>query len=126
MTEKTIFAYKLFFSLNISDFKLQYPVKKVTPCFPATPSKSRDPVKFPPFFGNSTPRPPQEKGGRCTLWVFPSNEDQGPFCLRILGTVTNIPPYVYNGVSVNTLTTPLQFTLAMLIVADTSFCEFEF
>ena len=58
--------------------------------------------------------------------MFPSNEDQGPFCLRILGTVTNIPPYVYNGVSVNTLTTPLQFTLAMLIVADTSFCEFEF
>ena len=42
-TEKNIFAYKLFLSLNISDFnlffmwKLQTPLKKVTPSFPATP-----------------------------------------------------------------------------------------
>ena len=33
MTEKTIFAYKLFLSLNISDFyvKIATPLKKVTP-----------------------------------------------------------------------------------------------
>ena len=68
MTEKNIFAYKPFFSLNISDFKLQYPVKKVTPSFPATPSNSRDPVKFPPFFGNSTP--PLPSGERWEVHVM--------------------------------------------------------
>ena len=41
MTEKNIFAYKLFLSLNISDFNLFLcencnPLKKVTPSFPAT------------------------------------------------------------------------------------------
>ena len=34
-------------------------------------------------------------------------------------------PYVYNGVSVITLTSPLQFPLAILIVADTYFRKFE-
>ena len=43
MTEKNIFAYKHFLSLHISDFnlvfmwKLQPPLKKVTPSFPAMP-----------------------------------------------------------------------------------------
>ena len=43
MTEKNIFAYKLFSSLNISDFnflflwKLQPPLKNVTLSLPATP-----------------------------------------------------------------------------------------
>ena len=43
MTEKNIFAYKLFSSLNISDFnflflwKLQHPLKNVTLSLPATP-----------------------------------------------------------------------------------------
>ena len=42
MTEKNIFAYKLFLSLNFSDFnlfmwQLQIPVKKVTPSFLVTP-----------------------------------------------------------------------------------------
>ena len=43
MTEKNIFAYKLFLSLNISDFHLflcencNSPLKKVTPSFSATP-----------------------------------------------------------------------------------------
>ena len=43
MTEKNIFAYKLFSSLNISDFnflflwKLQRPLKNVTLSLPATP-----------------------------------------------------------------------------------------
>ena len=55
MTEKNISAYKLFLSLNIWDFnwffmwKLQRAPEKVSPSFPATPSKSRGPVK-PPFF----------------------------------------------------------------------------
>ena len=41
MTEKNIFVYKLFFSLNISDFNLLLcenctpPLKKVTPLFPS-------------------------------------------------------------------------------------------
>ena len=43
MTEKIIFAYKLFLSLNISDFDLflcencNPPLKKVTPLFPSKP-----------------------------------------------------------------------------------------
>ena len=45
MTEKNIFAYKLFLLLNISDFDYFLwencnPLKKVTPLFPATPLKS--------------------------------------------------------------------------------------
>ena len=46
MTEKNIFAYKLFLSLNISDFNLflrencNPHLIKVTPSFPATPTKS--------------------------------------------------------------------------------------
>ena len=72
MTEKNIFAYKLFLLLNISDFnlffmwQLQPPLKKVTLSFPATPSKSWGPIK-PPFFenliGGSTPLPCRKKGG---------------------------------------------------------------
>ena len=51
MTEKSIFAYKLFLSLNISDFNLflcescNSRLIKVTPSFPAIPSKSWGPVK---------------------------------------------------------------------------------
>ena len=44
MTEKGIFAYQLFLSLNISDFNYFFckncnlpPTEKVTPSFPATP-----------------------------------------------------------------------------------------
>ena len=54
MTEKNIFVYKTFLSLNILDFslffiqKLQSLPQKVTPSFPAAPSKNRDPVKPPP------------------------------------------------------------------------------
>ena len=56
MTEKNIFAYKHFLSLHISDFnlvfmwKLQPPLKKFTPSFPASPppKKSWGPVKHPP------------------------------------------------------------------------------
>ena len=64
MTEKSIFAYKLFLSLNISDFSLfscenwNPPWKKSPPSFPATPSKIWGPVKSPLFenlVGASTP-----------------------------------------------------------------------
>ena len=53
MTEKNIFAYKLFLSLNISDFNLflfencNPRLIKGTPSFQATPSKSSGPVKHP-------------------------------------------------------------------------------
>ena len=51
MTEKNIFAYQLFLSLNISDFNLYICENcnrlliKVNPSFAATPSKSCGPVK---------------------------------------------------------------------------------
>ena len=69
MTEKNIFTYKLFLSLNISDFNLFFvkiatPLEKVTPSFPATPSKSWGPVK-PPFLNIWLEVQPQSfQGGR--------------------------------------------------------------
>ena len=49
MTEKNIFAYKLFLSLNISDFNLQpSPLKKGTPSFPATPPLKVEVLSSPP------------------------------------------------------------------------------
>ena len=80
--QKNVFAYKLFLSLNISDFNLFLckncnPRRiKVTPSFPGTPSKSSGPVKTPSPFdnlvGGSTPIPLSRKRkrveeGRCTL-----------------------------------------------------------
>ena len=72
MTEKNIFAYKPFFSLNISDFifyvKIATPPEKSHPPLSQQPhSKSQGPVK-PPFwkFGwrFTPPLPPQcRKGG---------------------------------------------------------------
>ena len=64
MIEKNIFAYKLFLSLNISDFnlflmwKLQPPEKSHPPLSQQNPSKSWSPVKLPLFenlVGGSTP-----------------------------------------------------------------------
>ena len=77
MTEKNIFAYKLFLPLNISDFnsffmwQLQPPLKKVTPSFPATPSKSCGPVKPPLLKIWLEAQPPSlaERGGGCTLCI---------------------------------------------------------
>ena len=71
MTEKNIFAYKLFLSLNISDFnlffmwKLQPPWKKSPPLSQQPPSKSWGPVKPPPFrkFGWRLNPSPLQKGG---------------------------------------------------------------
>ena len=68
MTGKNIFAYKLSLSLNISEFTFHVeiettPWKKSPLSFPATPSKSWDPVKsllFENLVGGSTP--PAEKG----------------------------------------------------------------
>ena len=53
-TEQNILLYKLFLSLNIPDFSLFFveklqPPWKVTPLFPATPSKNWVPVKPHPF-----------------------------------------------------------------------------
>ena len=54
--------------------------------------------------------------------MFPSNEDH--LALVFLETVSNIPLYVYYGVSV-ALTTPLQFTLAILIATDILFVNLK-
>ena len=69
MTEKIIFVYELFLSLNISDFSLLFIWKLQPPEKNHHPQKSWGPVKSsPPFFenlvGGSTPPPPRKKGGR--------------------------------------------------------------
>ena len=83
MTEKKIFAYKLFFQLNISDFNLFFlkiatplPEKNHPTLCQQPPSKSRGPVKPHPLLenlvgGSTPPPPPSRKGeGGCTLWVI--------------------------------------------------------
>ena len=76
ITEKNIFAHKLFCHYLrfwfIFIWKL-HPLNKVTPLFPSkTTSKSWGPVMEQPLFenlvGGSTPFP-SERGG-CTLWLF--------------------------------------------------------
>ena len=73
MAEKNVFVYKPFSPLNISNLfcflckTCTHPLKKVTPSFPATPSKSWGFVK-PPFLRiwlkvNPPPPPPAERGG---------------------------------------------------------------
>ena len=72
MTEKNIFAYKPFLSLNISDsnlffmWQLQLPLKKVAPLFPSNLPLKVQVLSSPPFwkFGLrlNTP-PPLQKGG---------------------------------------------------------------
>ena len=76
MTEKNNFAYKPFSPLNISDFNQLFmwqfqPPWKITPSFPATPSKSWGPVKPHAFwkFGWRLNPLPLEKG-RCTYSYF--------------------------------------------------------
>ena len=68
MTEKNIFAYKLFLALNISDFIFHVKIaplwKKSLPLSQQSPSKSWGPVKpllFEYLVGGSTP--PAERGG---------------------------------------------------------------
>ena len=76
MTEKNIFAYKLFLSLNISNFNFFFffgggvkiattPLKKVTPLFPSNPPIKVEVLSSPhPYFenlvGGSIP-PPKKK-----------------------------------------------------------------
>ena len=79
MTEKNIFAYKLFLPLNISDFNLFLCencnpsfLKKVTPSFPATPVKVK--VLSSPFFLKiwleaHPPTPFAERGGAHYVYV---------------------------------------------------------
>ena len=70
MTEKNIFAYKLFLLLNVLDFNLFFrencnPPEKSLPLFPSNPSLKVEVLSNPPLFenlvGGSTP--PAEKGG---------------------------------------------------------------
>ena len=77
MTEKNIFAYKLFLLLNISDFnllflwKLQSPWKKSPPYFPATPSKRKSrscQAVFENLVEGSTPH--AQGGGGGAHYVF--------------------------------------------------------
>ena len=55
MTEKNTFAYKLFLSLNISDFSLflcATPLEKSHPHFPSKPRLKVKVLSSPPFFEN--------------------------------------------------------------------------
>ena len=74
ITEKNIFAYKLFLSLNISDFNSFLcenctPPEKSHPPPSNLPSKSCGPVKPPPPFLKIwlEAQPPCKKGGGCPL-----------------------------------------------------------
>ena len=73
-TEQRILVYKLFLSLNISDFslsfvkKLQPPWKKSPPLSQQPPSKNWGPVKPPPFWKSGrrfNPPPPFLLGALC-------------------------------------------------------------
>ena len=82
MTEKNIFDYKLFFSLNISDFNFYVkiahpppPLEKVIPVFPSNPLLKVEVLSNPPFLKIwlETQLPCREGGGRVkvdtmTLW----------------------------------------------------------
>ena len=75
MTEKNIFADKLFLSLIISDFrfyfyvKIALPLKKVIPLFPSNRPLNVDLSSSSPLFenlvGGSTPPPPPSRKGGC-------------------------------------------------------------
>ena len=83
MTEKNVFAYKLFLSLNISDFNLFFTWKLHTP-LPSPPSEKSHPslpqqlplkveVLSNPTFLNiwlEVQPSPAERGWGCTLWYF--------------------------------------------------------
>ena len=72
MTEKIIFAYKLFLSLNISDFSSIFYVKTATPpekgypLFPSNPPLKIEILQALPFqrFGQRLNPSPQQKRGR--------------------------------------------------------------
>ena len=79
MTEKNIFAYKLFLSLNISDFNLFLCencnpfLKKKHPLFPSSPLQKLRSCQAPSFwkFGWRVNRPPPcRKGGGCAHTMF--------------------------------------------------------
>ena len=71
MTEKNIFDYKLFFSLNISDFNFYVkiaprpPLEKVIPLFPSNPLLKVEVLSNPPFLKIwlETQLPCREGGG---------------------------------------------------------------
>ena len=79
MTEKNIFAYKLFLTLNISDFDLFLcencnPLKKSHPLFPSNPLLKVEVLSSLPFLKIwlevQTPHPPAERGRGCTLFQY--------------------------------------------------------
>ena len=76
MTEKHIFVYKLFLSLNISDFSLFLgnncnPLKKVTPLFPSNPHRKIKILSSSPFLEIwSEAQTTQQKGrGEGAHWL---------------------------------------------------------
>ena len=72
MTEKNVFAYKLFFSLNISDFNYFYVkiapplLERVIPFFPSNSPLKVEILSSPPFLKilleTQPPLPPRQKG----------------------------------------------------------------
>ena len=79
MTEKNIFVYKLFLSLNISDFSYFYVKTATCPSPPPKnhhpkqpPSKTWDHVSSPPFWKfcwRLNPTPPSRKGGLLAMSI---------------------------------------------------------
>ena len=106
MAEKNIFAHKLFFSLNISDFnlfftwKLQPPWKMSPPLSQQPPSESWGPVSPPILFENFNP-PIQWKGERGEHYVIVRNY----FCNVLFKVLIKIE---------STVNTPADFILPVL------------
>ena len=77
MTEKKFFAYKLFLSLNISDFNLflcencNAPSPPATQLFPSNPPLKVEVLSSPPYWKFGWRLNPLQKGGGCPLWYSP-------------------------------------------------------
>ena len=77
MTEKKFFAYKLFLSLNISDFNLflcencNAPSPPATHLFPSNPPLKVEVLSSPPYWKFGWRLNPLQKGGGCPLWYSP-------------------------------------------------------
>ena len=103
MTEKNIFAHKLFLSLNTSDFNLflcencNTPEKShPPPLFPRKPPLKVKVLSSPPLLenlvGGSTPL---QKGGRCPLWF--SVSIMGMFVYKEVTSNDTIISSFFNG-----------------------------
>ena len=113
MTEKNIFVYKLFLTLNISDFILFFcriatlPGKCYSPFFQQSPSQSWSPLKPPPFWKfRGRFKPPSRRSGcahfGCTLWshlLFCAQLKGGSNCKfweKTLKIIDNFPPGAFS------------------------------